>query len=73
VRTSANGAKKNFMALTASGKQHAYKDAAGKAILKKGTTVTVQDVSILDNGQVWVKIPSGWICGIYNNGSVYVM
>ena len=73
VRTSANGAKKNFMALTASGKQHAYKDAAGKVILKKGTTVTVQDVSILDNGQVWVKIPSGWICGIYNNGSVYVM
>lgn len=46
--------------LTASGRQHAK---SGKyAVLAYGTRVTVQSVKTLSNGQVWVKIPSGWIC-----------
>ena len=46
--------------LTASGRQHAK---SGKyAVLAYGTRVTIQAVKTLSNGQVWVKIPSGWIC-----------
>ena len=42
--------------LTADGKKHAKLGI--KAVLKKGTKVTVQSIS----GN-WVKIPSGWVCG----------
>ena len=34
--------------------------------LKKGTVVTVQECKI-DGKDEWVRIPSGWIAGYYDN------
>lgn len=71
VRTGAgtNYRQKKRSELTASGKKHAQ--SGTYAVLKKGTAVTVQAVK--KNGkQVWVRIPSGWICAKASSGAVYV-
>lgn len=49
-----------YSGLTEDGKNHAYSTGA----LKNGTRVTVQDVKVINDKNVWVKIPSGWICAI---------
>lgn len=36
-----------------------------KAVLKKGTKVTCQRI-IKRNDEIWIKIPSGFICAKYN-------
>lgn len=67
VKTALNvrkGAGKGFNTvgyanLTADGKKHAFPNGA----LKNGTRVTVQEV-IVAGSEVWLKIPSGWICGV---------
>ena len=41
-----------------------------KAVLKAGTKVTVKEVKNIGNG-TWIRIPSGWIAGYYNN-NIYV-
>lgn len=46
--------------LTADAKRHATANGA----LRSGTRVTCKDVKIEGNN-VWMKIPSGWICAIY--------
>lgn len=66
VRTALNvrkGAGKNydlvgFRNLTPDGKAHANHYGA----LLNGTKVTVKEVKIAGD-QIWLKIPSGWICG----------
>lgn len=66
VRTALNvrkGAGKNydlvgFRNLTPDGKAHANHNGA----LLNGTKVTVKEVKIAGE-QIWLKIPSGWICG----------
>lgn len=71
VRTGAGTgySQKRTTQLTASGRQHAK---PGKyAVLAYGTRVTVQSVKTLSNGQVWVRIPSGWICA-KQGGKVYL-
>ena len=70
VRDSANGKKKQFVKLSVNAKSHGYADQEGYGILKKGTVVTCKDVQEKDGG-TWLKIPSGWICGIGKNGDVY--
>lgn len=70
VRDSANGKKKEFVKLTVNAKNNGYPDADGYGILKKGTVVTCKDIQEKDGG-VWIKIPSGWVCGIGKNGDVY--
>ena len=68
VRTALNvrkGAGKSYglvgyANLTADGKKHAYPNGA----LRNGTRVTVLEVKVNSPTDVWVKIPSGWICGI---------
>ena len=72
VRRSAAGEKKPFLELTVNAKSHAKQDAEGKGILKKGTVVTCQKVQEV-NGAIWIKIPSGWICGISATGKRYVL
>lgn len=52
--------------LTKDGQKHS--NARGQ--LKKGTKVTCQAVN-KNNGNIWIKIPSGWICAYYN-GKQYV-
>lgn len=71
VRTEPNGQKKKFVDLTKNAKQFAYKDASNNAILRKDTKVTCQKI-VKTNNSVWIKIPSGYICAINTDGSVYV-
>ncbi len=71
VRKTANGEKKTYLQLTSNGKAHAVKQADGSAVLRKGTVVTCQAVKVL-NGATWVKIPSGWVCGIAASGKIYI-
>lgn len=60
---------KYYNELTEDGKKHAYEQE--KAVLKKGTTVTVLSVLIDANGNIWLKIPSGYIAGKFE-GKTYV-
>ena len=43
--------------LTADGKRHAVGSA-----LKNGTKVTCIDIEVNQEGETWLRIPSGWIC-----------
>lgn len=72
VRKTPNGEKLSFSALTADGKAHGYADGAGKAILKKGTVVTCNGLEKAAGGAIWVKIPSGYVCGISGSGDIYI-
>ena len=59
--------KKDFDDLTFNAQQHAYKRTG---VLKKGTKVTCLDVIVNDN-EIWFKIPSGYVCANYK-GKVYI-
>lgn len=59
---------KNYKELTFNAKLHAYKQL--HAVLKKGTKVTVKNI-IVENNNIWLEIPSGFIAGYYN-GRIYV-
>ncbi len=72
VRKTPNGEKLSFSMLTADGKAHGYADGAGKAILKKGTVVTCNRLEKAAGGAIWVKIPSGYVCGISGSGEIYI-
>ena len=54
--------------LTTDGQKNALNQK--NAVLKKGTRVTVQQV-IKQGNDIWLKIPSGYIAGVYNQ-EVYV-
>lgn len=54
--------------LTADGRKHATKSGA----LLSGTKVTCEEVMRLGYDNVWIKIPSGWICAIEGN-RIYVI
>lgn len=47
--------------LTKDGKAHATKKT-GRAILKSGTKVTIEKTKRLSSGNIWAKIPSGYMC-----------
>lgn len=70
VRDSAGGQKKPFTKMSVNAKANGYADKDGNGILKKGTVVTCKDIQGRDGG-VWIKIPSGWVCGIGKSGTVY--
>ena len=71
IRNNANGNKIYWDDLTENAKEHAFTDTLGHPILKKGTEITVKDIK--DTGTcIWLKIPSGWICG-KNKKNVYVL
>ena len=66
MRTGAgtNFAIKKYQDLTKDGKNHAYKQ--NYACLKKGTRVTVLEI-IKNGNDIWLRIPSGFIAGFYQN------
>lgn len=70
VRDSAAGAKMKFDALTVNGKENAYFDDYGYAILRAGTKVTCKEV-VEKDGNTWLRIPSGYVCAI-EKGKVYI-
>lgn len=59
--------KKDFDDLSFNAQQHAYKRTG---VLKKGTKVTCLDIIVNDN-EIWIKIPSGYVCANYK-GKVYI-
>lgn len=72
VRTGAgiNYSVKKVKDLTADGKKHCTSSNAGdNAVLKSGTKVTALDVNYV-SGDIWLKIPSGYIC-VYYKGDKY--
>lgn len=71
VRDAASGSKKKFTQLTTNAKSHAVKQADGSAVLSKGTVVTVKETQAV-NGALWLRIPSGWVCGYSKDGVIYV-
>lgn len=68
VRYSVWGQIKEYAQLTRDGMKHAYSDGC----LKKGTTVTVKEIKKDETREVWVRIPSGWVCAITAKGEVYI-
>lgn len=73
VRTGAGTkyAIKKVKDMTKDGKAHCVnKSASSYAVLKKGTRVTVLKVKT-SGKNVWIQIPSGWICAI-QDGAIYV-
>lgn len=62
-----SAAKKPYSQLTANAKQHATEDGT----LKKGTEMSVVQISNDGTARVWGKIPSGWVC-LRENGKMYV-
>lgn len=61
--------QKSRVELTVDGKKNSYEYTA--AVLKPGTKVTLLEEKQLDNGEVWGRIPSGWIAFNYS-GKDYV-
>jgi len=57
----AKSGRKQVSELTSKGRKCATKKS-GEAYLKKGTTVTVEKTKLLTSGNLWAKIPSGYIC-----------
>lgn len=60
--------RKKYNELTEDGKRHAYKQET--AVLKKGTIVTCLDI-IIENKNIWLRIPSGFVAGYYE-GKEYI-
>ena len=68
VRTGAGTSykKKAKKDLTADGQKHSNKNGQ----LLKGTEVTCQQIKT-NGSNVWMKIPSGWVCAYYGTGKEY--
>lgn len=49
--------------LTADGKKHANRNGA----LVRGTRVTCNEIKENSSTDIWIKIPSGWICAVQGN------
>ena len=60
VRRTPKGALVGYANLTADGKKHAFASGA----LKNGTRVTCLEVKAFSDSDIWIKIPSGWICAV---------
>ncbi len=59
----AKSGRKKVKDLTADGKKHATsKKKTDDAYLKAKTSVTILETKLLDTGNLWAKIPSGYIC-----------
>lgn len=70
VRKGAGTDKKQklFTELTKDGQKHAFNQKF--AVLKKGTRVTCINL-IIENNNIWMQIPSGYICANFN-GKEYI-
>lgn len=68
VGAGTNNRIKFYSELTDDGRKHAYNQI--NAVLKTGTRVTCLEVAKIDN-EIWIRIPSGWVAGIYH-GKEYI-
>ena len=60
VRKTPKGELVGYANLTEDGKKHAFASGA----LKNGTRVTCLEVKAFSDSDIWIKIPSGWICAV---------
>lgn len=70
IRREPKGENLHLSDVTENAKKNAFEDETG-VVLKKNTRVTVKDIKKVD-GAIWLKIPSGWICGTGASGKIYV-
>lgn len=67
-----NYSQKKYKNLTSGGKKAAVtKSSNAGAVFKKGTVVTALEVKSLSNGNIWLRVPSGWVCAKENN-KIYI-
>lgn len=71
IRDSAAGEKVDWFSITTNAQLNAFTDEEGYSILRKGTRVTCKG-TVERNGQIWMRIPSGFICARKASGQVYV-
>ena len=71
IREAPRGNYKELSELTVDGQRHSFADIKG-AVLKKRTRVTIKEVQTLEDGAVWVRIPSGWLCARGASGKTYI-
>lgn len=71
IRKEPNGELVLYYDLTEDAKKHSFVNTNGNAVLKRGTRVTVKDMKSTGTC-MWLRIPSGWICG-YNSKSIFVL
>lgn len=64
-----NYRQKNKAELTVDGQKNAYNYTS--AVLKTGTRVTLLEKKVINNDEIWGRIPSGWIAFKYE-GKEYV-
>lgn len=71
IRKSPNGEPVRYGDLTDDAKKHAFVSASGNTVLKRGTRVTVKEIQNTETC-IWLRIPSGWICGT-NTKNIFVL
>ena len=71
IRKSPNGEPVRYGDLTEDAKKHAFVSTSGNTVLKRGTRVTVKEIQNTETC-IWLKIPSGWICGT-NTKNIFVL
>ena len=71
VRTGAGVgfAQKTYWQLTQDGRRNAYNQ--NLAVLKKGTKVTVNRIIPTGESEIWVQIPSGYVCAV-SGKTIYI-
>jgi len=67
MTSSSNSPKIGVRHWSKDAQKHATKDG----LLKKGTKVTAVAV-VRNNGETWLKTPSGYICAVNSKGKVYI-
>ena len=71
IRQEPNGDPVRYGDLTDDAKKHSFVSTSGNTVLKRGTRVTVKDIQNTETC-IWLKIPSGWICG-KNSRNIFVL
>lgn len=66
IREAPSGRKRKMYEITANARINSYADPYGDAVLKAGTRVTCLD-TVQEGNSTWIRIPSGYICAVYNN------
>ena len=72
IRDAPNGNKVMFSDITEDAKKHGHESSDGGAVINRDARVTCKDIKVV-NGQIWMRIPSGWICAIGKTGVRFVM
>lgn len=62
--------QKTYSQLTTNAKMNAYASGNNSGCLKVGTKISCLEVRTI-NKEIWLRIPSGWVCA-YQNGNTFI-